>query len=93
MTLRIESYFEGDPKTVRLSGRLKAENLPELLTLIEGEARSVVLDLKEVDLVDLQAIRFLARCKSRGVFLLNCSQYIESWIAREQECGPSTALE
>lgn len=80
----IESEFDEDGTTVRLIGHLKAENLPELLTLVEGEARAVVLDLKEVTLVDVQAIQFLARCKGNGVPLLNCSPYIRRWIAGEE---------
>lgn len=86
MTLRIESNLDDeDVSTVRLIGRLEAENLPELATLVNDETRTVVLDMSEIDLVDLAAIQFLARCEASGVGLRNCSMYIKSWIAQEQK--------
>ena len=52
---------------------------------IGTSAPSVVLELAEVTLVDVDVVRFLSACESEGVQLLHCSAYIREWIVREQE--------
>jgi hypothetical protein len=44
-----------------------------------------VLDLHEVDLVDRDTVRFLARCAAGGVQLEQCPAYIREWIERESD--------
>jgi hypothetical protein len=68
------------------SGRIEAEHLPELRRLIEGEdgQRLLTLDLRELKLVDRDAVTFLAQCEAAGATLENCSAYIREWIARER---------
>jgi len=55
---------------------------------VKAELRSggprVVLDLDEVDLVDIECIRFLNACESAGVSILHCSPYIREWMVRER---------
>ena len=70
-----------------VSGRMDAENLIELKNLIDAEAagRRIVLDLKELTLVDRDAVRFLEQCDSNGIRLHNCPLYIREWIARERD--------
>ncbi|MGH7600762.1 MAG: hypothetical protein ACREOI_30775 [bacterium] len=72
---------------VALSGRIEAGLTAELQKLIdlETEGRSIVLDLKQVQLVDQDTVRFLARCEAVGIKLENCPAYIREWIARERE--------
>jgi anti-anti-sigma regulatory factor len=69
-----------------LIGRIAGESLAELKRLIglEGRDHNVVLDLKDVTLVDQSAIRFLARCEAESVTLENCPAYIRDWIAAEK---------
>jgi hypothetical protein len=43
-----------------------------------------VLDLEEVDLVDIDGIRFLNECESAGVAVVGCSPYIKEWMLRER---------
>ena len=85
MTLRIEKHFDGRTTTIRLIGRMKAEHLTELETQIRGSAPHVLLDLAELNLVDLQVVRFLGSCQAQGVTLANCSPYIRNWIAKEKD--------
>ena len=68
-----------------LSGRIKAIHVNELRTLLDSEADdlSLVLDLKEVKLVDREAVGFLASCEANGVNITNCPPYIREWIERE----------
>ena len=48
-------------------------------------AASIVLELREVTLVDADVVRFLSACESEGIRLQHCSAYIREWIARERE--------
>jgi hypothetical protein len=71
--------------TVRLIGRVRAEDLVEVARQLEGSGPGAVLDLDEVTLVDVNAIRFLNRCEMEGMRLVNCSPYISEWMSREQD--------
>ena len=66
-----------------VSGRLEAESLGELSALMEQESsgRTIALDLKDLVLVDRQAVDFLRVCERTGVILRNCPPYIRSWMA------------
>jgi anti-anti-sigma regulatory factor len=70
-----------------LSGRMDAENVAELKELIESEARGrhIVLELRDLTLVDRDAVKFLERCETDSIKLENCPAYIREWIARERE--------
>jgi len=72
---------------IKLSGRMDAENLAELETLVTSEAdsRRVVLDLRDLTLVDQDAVSFLKRCEADNITLKNCPAYIREWIARERK--------
>ena len=87
--LRIEKHSDGPKTTIRLIGRLQAEQLPPLQSLIKESGSSIVLDLAEVDLVDIEAVRFLNACESAGVSILHCSPYIREWMLQERG-GPET---
>jgi anti-anti-sigma regulatory factor len=70
-----------------LSGRLEADNVSELSTLLAAEpsGRPLVLDLKDVVLVDRDIVRFLRASARDGIELRNCPPYIREWIAREEK--------
>src|SRR5258708_19632213 len=69
---------------IKLSGRMGAENLGELEKLISAEAdgRRIILDLKDLKLVDQDAVNFLRRCESDSIQLRNCPAYIRESITR-----------
>ena len=56
-----------------LSGRLDAENVADLQTLVASEAkgRRIALDLKDLTLVDRDAVSFLKRCEADNITLKN----------------------
>ena len=85
MTLKIERYSEGPSTTIRLIGRMQAEHLAELEKQIRESGSKIALDLEEVHLVDVEAVRFLGMCETQGVTLLNCSAYIRDWIGKERD--------
>ena len=68
-----------------LSGRIEAEYIEELQRLFSLETldRHLVLDLRDVTLVDRDAVKYLARCQARSIELVNCPAYIREWIERE----------
>lgn len=70
-----------------VSGRLEAESLGELSALLarESAGRTIALDLKDLVLVDREAVDFLRACEGRGVILRNCPPYIRSWMAGRGE--------
>lgn len=70
-----------------VSGQLDAENVTELKKVIEAEAagRRIMLELKDLTLVDREAVRFLEYCDSHRIKLKNCPAYIREWIARERD--------
>jgi hypothetical protein len=83
--LKITRAANGDV-VFTVSGRMVAENLAELKTLFNSEAsgRRITLDLKELTLVDEDAVRFLERCEADNIQLKNCPAYIREWITRER---------
>ena len=85
MTLLIQRTVNEDDAAFTLSGRINGEDVAELQRLFatEGKDHRIVLDLKEVGLVNLDAVRFLAHCQDNGVKLKNCPSYIRVWIMRE----------
>ena len=85
MTLKIERYSDGLSTTIRLIGRMRAEHLEELKKQISESGSKIALDLEEVNLVDVDVIRFLGICQGEGVRLLHCSPYISDWIAKERD--------
>ena len=86
MTLRIQRATEMGAVVFTLSGRIDRERAEELQSLFESEAdgHRIVVDLQEVDLVDGDAVRFLARCTADGIALEHCPAYIREWIVREK---------
>lgn len=83
--IRIETSERRDLVTFALSGRIQAEDLPELKRVMESYSKPVVLDLTGVKLVDREAITFLAYLETDNVTITNCSPYIHEWIRRERK--------
>ena len=69
-----------------LSGQMDAESIAELETLVKSETdgRHRVLDLKDVTLVDQDAVNFLDRCEVENITLKNCPAYVREWITRRR---------
>ena len=70
----------------KVSGRMGAENVGELEALIREEARErrIVLDLRDLTLVDEDVVSFLRRCEAQSIQLKNCPPYIREWIMGER---------
>jgi anti-anti-sigma regulatory factor len=83
--LRIERHTNG-ADTFRLIGCLNAENVAELQSLfeLENKDRQMILDLKDLTLVDREAVRILKHCEKGHIRLTNCPAYIREWIKQER---------
>jgi anti-anti-sigma regulatory factor len=68
----------------RLSGRIEAEDVKELrqLLALETNGQQLVLDLRDVTLVNQAAVKFLASCETDSIKLENCPAYIREWVER-----------
>ena len=85
MVLRIERLVgENDIVVLRVSGRIDTEHVDALRELLKQEDGKVAIDLREVTLINREAVRFLALSEANGVELRNCVDYIGEWLARER---------
>lgn len=91
MTLRIQKSVEHKRVVLTLVGRIQANQVAELEALLRSETdHSLVLDLKDVKLVDLESVRFLATSEAEGIELTNCSAFIREWISQERSISRSS---
>jgi anti-anti-sigma regulatory factor len=73
-----------DSHSLRVSGRIDAENIAELRTEMEIHPSLVALEVSEVTLVDAEVVQFLAAAEAAGTELRNCPLFIREWIRRER---------
>ena len=69
-----------------LSGRIEVEDIKQLQQLLASEAsgKQLVLNLRDVTLVNQDAVEFLACCEADSITLENCPPYVRDWIGRER---------
>jgi hypothetical protein len=83
MSFRIDRFTTEDDRVImRISGRVGAKNLDVVQRLLE-EGGIVAIDLKDVLLIDGDAVKLLVVAQASGIELRNCTAYIREWIARE----------
>jgi len=74
----------------RVSGRIDGVSFEVLQELIEHEKTAkgrLALDLTEVTVVSLEAVRALTVAEANGIELRNCPAYVREWISRGRKCG------
>ena len=88
MAFRIETAARGRLSIFILSGHIETQAMAELKRLFElyTDCRDIVVDLRDVSMVDREVMRFLMRCESDGMTLENCTPYIREWMTREKDC-------
>ena len=84
MTLRVERLSGQRGTRLQLSGELRSEQLDDVRAEIERAGPRVTLDLREVDLVDIGAIRFLNACEAQEIEVVNCAAYVREWMFQER---------
>ena len=80
MTLKIDRIRS----RIRLSGEFRSEHVGQVKAEIELCESPAVLDLEELNLVDVEAVRFLNASDAKGISVLHCSPYISEWMLRER---------
>jgi len=85
MTLRIVADVREDGTTIRLIGRLRAEHVEHVRAEIGASRAPTALDLDEVTLADIDAVRFLVAAERRGIVLQHCAPFIREWMTREAD--------
>ena len=65
-----------------LSGRIETEDIKQLQQLLAAEAsgQQLILDLRDVTLVNQDAVKFLGRCEADSIKLENCPLHVRKWI-------------
>ena len=81
MTLRIDRVQQ----RVRLSGEFRSGHVDQVKAELDRCQSQVALDLEEVGIVDVEAIRFLNSCEAVGVSVLGGPAYIRTWMSQERE--------
>ncbi len=74
----------------RVSGRIDCAYVEVLQELTENEKTAkgrLALDLTEVTVVSLEAVRALSVAEANGIELRNCPAYVREWISRVKERG------
>lgn len=68
-------------------GQLQTDGIGELSALLAAESadQALALDLKDLILVDRQAVSFLQECEARGITLRNCPGYVRAWIGSREK--------
>ena len=85
MTCRIDRVVIGPGlRILHISGQITGKDVDLLRSLLEQERSVVAIDLKDVLIVDREAIKLLAMRESNGVELRNCPAYIREWVTRER---------
>ena len=85
MTLRIVADVREDGTTIRLIGHMRAEHLEHVRAELAAHRSPTTLDLDELRLADVDAIRFLVAVERQGVVLQHCAPFVREWMARETE--------
>jgi hypothetical protein len=83
--LRIERSGNGEV-VFTLSGRMQAADIEQFQQLLIAEApgQSVTFDLRDVTLVNQDAVTFLAHCEVNGITLERCPLHVRNWIDQEK---------
>jgi hypothetical protein len=86
MSCRIDRFVTEDDRVILIvSGRITAEDLDILRDVLAKERRAVAgIDLKNVLLIDRDAVTFMVGAEANGVELRNCRPYVREWVARER---------
>jgi hypothetical protein len=85
LMLRIERSANGQV-VFTLSGRMQTEDLEQFqqLLVVETPGQQLTFNLRDVTLVNQDAVTFLADCEAKGIKLESCPLHIRNWIDQER---------
>ena len=83
MTLRIVADVNAVGTTIRLIGHMQAEHVDHVRAELAASRAPAALDLDELTLADVDAVRFLVTAEQQGIVLQHCAPFIREWMSRE----------
>ena len=89
---RIERLVMDDRTVLIVSGRLWGTHVDTLKELLEAGSGVVEIDLRDVLLVDREAVTLLASSERSGIELTNCPAYVRECVVREKARTGSGAI-
>ena len=91
--LRIERSANGQV-VFTLSGRMQTQDIEQVqqLLVVEAPGQRLMFNLRDVTLVNQDAVTFLARCEANGIKIENCPLYIRNWIDQEKRRNESQRM-
>src|SRR5271165_5667497 len=82
---RIDRVVSSDNLVVLfVSGCVTGEHVDTLRGVLGQESGGIAIDLRNVLLVDREAVKLLALSEAHGTELTNCPPYIREWVTRER---------
>jgi hypothetical protein len=83
--LRIERSENGQV-VFTLSGRMQTDDIEQVqqLLIVETPGQQLTFDLRDVTLVNQDAVTFLAACEAKGIKHKSCPLHIRNWINQEK---------
>jgi len=94
MSCRIDRIVTAENLVVLfISGRITGEHVDILRGVLEQESGGFAIDLKNVLLVDREAVKLLVLSEANGIELRNCPPYIREWVRRERAETPERPRE
>src|SRR5258708_19112766 len=89
MTLRIVADVKEDGTTIRLIGHMQAEHIAHVRAEMAASRVPTVLDLDEVTLADVEAVRFLVAAQPGGKGLPRLAPLIRRGMSRGAHRWPT----
>src|SRR5215471_13802402 len=84
MSCRIDRVVGTDNLAVLfISGQITGEHVQMLQEVLEHQSGGFAINLKNVRLVDREAVKLLAISEANGIELRDCPGYIREWVTRE----------
>jgi hypothetical protein len=86
LTYRIQRSIDGSTVTFAVSGTVNATRAADLQSLVDRELDvKVALDLRDVTLVERDAVPLLAGIRARGGEFVNCPEYLRLWMVADRD--------
>src|SRR5262249_51418249 len=79
---RMERAEGREAVVFRISGRIGVDNIADMEKAFRAERDAIVLDLRDVALVDREVVPILARWELQGMRFDHCPRYIREWLSR-----------
>jgi len=85
MSCRIDRRVSAENLVVLfISGGITGEHVDMLRGVLEQELGGFAIDLKNVLLVDREAVKLLALSEANGTELRNCPRYVREWVMKQR---------